>query len=93
VHIEHQTVNFDAWKAVFDRDPASREASGVRRYRIVRGVDEPSRVAIDLEFDQPDRAQTFLSTMQQLWGTAQAQSVVVGRPEGRIFEEVETRAY
>jgi hypothetical protein len=40
------------WKQTFDRDPADRKGSGVRRYQIVRQVDEPNFVMVDLEFDR-----------------------------------------
>jgi hypothetical protein len=42
VQIEHPISSWDAWKAAFDRDPVRREESGVRRYRIVRPVDDPN---------------------------------------------------
>ena len=51
LQIEHSVREFDAWKAAFDSDPVGRERGGVRRYRIVRPVDDPNYVAVDLEFD------------------------------------------
>ena len=34
VRIEHAVPAFDKWKQTFDRDPADRKGSGVRRYQI-----------------------------------------------------------
>ena len=51
VQIEHPIRDFDAWRAAFDRDPARREASGVRRYRVARPVDDAHFVIVDLDFD------------------------------------------
>jgi hypothetical protein len=42
LRIEHPVADFDAWKAAFDGDPLGREQSGVRRYRVLRSVDDPS---------------------------------------------------
>src|SRR5450759_3717246 len=38
------------WKKAFDGDPVGREKSGVRRYRILRPIDDANDVMIDLEF-------------------------------------------
>ena len=58
VQIEHPIRDFDGWRAAFDRDPAGREASGVRCYRIFRPVDDPKFVIIDLDFDTDTAATT-----------------------------------
>ena len=67
VQIEHPIRDFDGWKAAFDRDPARREASGVRRYRIFRPVDDPHFVSVDLDFDTKDAAEAFVTTMRTIW--------------------------
>jgi hypothetical protein len=51
LRIEHPVPDYDRWKAAFDSDPADRERSGVRRYRILRTTDDPNYVMIDLKFD------------------------------------------
>lgn len=55
LRIEHQVPDFAGWKQAFDSDPAGRERSGVRRYAILRAVDDPNYVLIDLEFDLKKR--------------------------------------
>ena len=62
VQIEHPIHDFDGWRAAFDRDPAGRETSGVRRYRIFRPVDDPKFVIIDLDFDTDRAAHAFASS-------------------------------
>ena len=95
VQIQHPTSSFDAWKVAFDRDPVGRQQSGVRRYRITRGLDDPNYVAIDLEFDDVGRAKAFSQAMQNLWRSAQAMAVLGtgAAPQLRIVEEVEARDY
>jgi hypothetical protein len=70
LRIEHPVSSYDVWKQAFDRDPAGRAGAGVRRYRVLRPVDDPRYVMIDLEFDEHHRAETFLATMQRIWTAA-----------------------
>jgi hypothetical protein len=87
VRIEHLVPSFDKWKQAFDRDPADRRGSGVRRYRVLRGKDEPNYVMVDLEFDTIGEAEAFLQKMQRIWeGPAKG---VMQNPRGRIAEIVE----
>ena len=62
-----QSPGFDSWKRAFDSDPADRKGSGVRRFEVLRSVDEPNYVMIDLEFDSLDEAEGLLSTMRRIW--------------------------
>jgi hypothetical protein len=59
VHAEHEIRDFDTWKTAFDRDPIRREQSGVRRYVIVRPVDDPHFVIMDFEFETEIAAREF----------------------------------
>ena len=56
LRIEHPVPDFDAWKQAFDSDPLDRKRSGVRRYRILRSLDDPNYAIVDLEFDDADDA-------------------------------------
>ncbi len=89
LRIEHSVTTFEAWKEAFDGDPLARERSGVRRYRILRGVDDPSFVMIDLEFDGAGEAEEFLARLEDLWGRVD----IMRDPRGRVAELVETREY
>jgi hypothetical protein len=89
LRIEHTAPNYDAWKQAFDSDPIGRERGGVRRYRILRGTDDPNYVMLDLEFDSASEAEPFLAKLQELWSRVD----VMGDPKGRIAEVVESKEY
>jgi len=87
VRIEHSVPNFDNWKQAFDRDPADRKGSGVRRYQILRLQNEPNYVMIDLEFDNTAAAEAFVQKMQRIWdGPAKG---IMLNPRARIADFVE----
>ena len=86
LHIEHGTPDFDAWKGMFDADPADRKGSGVTAYRILRSADG-GRVAIDLHFSSERDAEQMLEKLRGVWSGAGA--AVIDDPEARIFSVVE----
>lgn len=90
VRIAHPVADFGLWKAAFDRDPVGRRRGGVRRYRIVRAVDEPDTVGVDLEFDDRPTAERFRDGLVKLWGTGAAQALGIGEPLATLHEETET---
>ena len=91
LRIEHPVPDFDGWKKAFDSDPVGREKSGVRRYRVLRPIDDPNYVMIDLEFDTPAQAEALLAAMRVVWGRVQGK--VMTRPQARIVEAVEAKEY
>lgn len=91
LRIEHRVPDFGGWKAAFESDPVGRERSGVRRYQILRAVDDPNYVLIDLEFDSMSEAEALLAAMRQVWSRVEGQ--VVWEPQARIVEVVEGKAY
>ena len=93
VQLEHAISDFETWKAAFDRDPIRREASGVRRYRIVRPVTDPRYIAVELEFDRQEEAVAFTEALKGLWRSPQAAPALGGTPQVRIVEAVETHTY
>jgi hypothetical protein len=93
IQLEHPVKDFDSWKIAFDRDPIQREAGGVRRYRILRPVDDPAVVAVDLEFDDRTSADAFLGALHRLWQSPIAQAALAGTPRTRIVEAVESVTY
>jgi hypothetical protein len=89
VRIEHVVPDFNKWKHAFDNDPADRKGSGVRRYQVLRLRENPNHVMIDLEFDEPDRANAFVQKMQQIWtGPGKA---VMQNPNARIVDLAERK--
>jgi len=91
LHIEHPVPNYEAWKVAFDADPVGREKSGVRRYRILRAIDDPNYVMIDLEFDTEGEAEALLASMRVIWD--RVQGTLISSPRARIVESVETTEY
>ena len=68
-----------------------REKSGVRRYQILRALDDPNYVMIDLEFDTSREAEALLAAMRVVWG--RVGGTIMWNPQARIVEAVETREY
>ncbi len=91
LRIEHPVPDFDGWKQAFDSDPVGREKSGVRRYQILRALDNPNQVMIDLEFDTVGQAEALLAAMRVVWGRVQGQ--IIMNPQAQIVERVETVEY
>ncbi len=93
LQIEHAVNDFETWKAAFDSDPAGRQAGGVRRYEILRPLDDPDYVAVDLAFDSRDEAEAFKVGLEALWRSPRAAAALTGTPRARIVEVVERRSY
>jgi quinol monooxygenase YgiN len=93
VHAEREIRDFDTWKTAFDRDPIRREQSGVRRYCIVRPVDDPNFVIMDFEFETEIAARQFQAALHQLWASPAAAPALRGSPQARLVEPVETRTF
>lgn len=91
LRIEHSVSDFDGWKRAFDRDPVDRKKSGVRRYQVLRSIDDPTYVMIDLEFDTQSEAEALLAAMREVWSRVQGKLVL--DPQARIVETVETKEY
>jgi hypothetical protein len=89
LRIEHSVPDFNGWKQAFDNDPADRKGSGVRRYQVLRSVEDPNYVMIDLEFDSLEEAEGLLTKMRRVWsGDGQK---VMRNPQARIVDSVESR--
>jgi len=91
LRIEHPVLDFDGWKKAFDSDPVDREKSGVRRYRVLRPIDDANYIMIDLEFDTANQAETLLAAMRDVWGRVVGKLVM--DPQTRIVEMVESKEY
>ncbi len=87
LRIEHPVADFDRWRRAFDSDPAGREQGGVQRYRVLRASDDPRYALVDLEFEERETAEGFLSQLRELWGRVD----VISDPRARIVELVEER--
>ena len=88
LRIEHPVADFNRWRQAFDSDPVGRERHGVRRYRILRGHEDPAYVLIDLEFAEAQPAYDFPEELQSLWGRVH----VISDPHARVVDLVEESA-
>jgi hypothetical protein len=91
LRIEHTVPDYERWKQAFDSDPIGRERMGVRRYQILRPVDDQNYVMVDVEFDSRPAAEGLLSAMRNLW--SQAGHAVSANQRAWITEAVEHREY
>ncbi len=91
LRIEHPVPDYATWKQAFDSDPVGRQRSGVRRFQILRSLDDPKFVMIDLEFDTQGEAEALLAAMREVWG--RVQGTVMLNPQARIVEVVESKAF
>jgi hypothetical protein len=53
-----QTEDYNAWKPMFDADPAGRKQIA-RGHILSRNADDPNEVFIRVEFDSVEDAKTF----------------------------------
>lgn len=92
LRIEHPVADFDAWKAAFDGDPLGREQSGVRRYQVLRSVDDPNYVLVDLEFDDGSEAEAMRAALVEMWRGVEAEGLI-GSQRAQIVDPMETCEY
>jgi hypothetical protein len=94
VRVEHPVPDYELWKReAFDRDPLGRASSGVRRHRVLRRGERPSRVAVELEFDDRASAEAFAAALRDMWGRARHRFEWRELPEAEIYELTEAREY
>lgn len=86
LHIEHPITDFDQWTTAFERFAAARAQAGVRAHRVLRPVDDPAYVLVDLDFDDTLAAEAFLDFLRtRVWSSPQASPALAGTPVTRIL--------
>jgi len=91
LRIEHPVPSYEKWKQAFDSDPVGREKMRVRRYQILRPVDNPNYVMIQLEFDTASDAEALLTAMRTVWSSVEG--TIMTNPKAQIVEILETKEY
>ena len=91
LHVENTVRDFDAWKAVFDKFDRFRAEKRVRSYRMSRQADDPSKVAVDLDFDSIEDASEFRGALEQIWQTPQSKAQLISHESPRLYDVVEQR--
>lgn len=90
LQIGYPVRDYEAWKKVFDTDPAGRAASGARSVRVFRDADDQNSVAVLLDFDSRDAATGFLEKLRsQVWDKPDViGQLMTASPTAKILEEV-----
>ncbi|MDN4645235.1 hypothetical protein [Arthrobacter sp. PsM3] len=90
LQISYPVRDYEAWKKVFDTDPAGRAASGARSVRVFRDTEDQNSVAVLLDFDTKDVATVFLERLRgQVWNKPEVIGQLMSAPPtARILEEV-----
>ena len=57
--LNFEVDDYDAWKPMFDQDPAGRRESGATGYVVSRAVDDPNEIFIRVEFPSVEQAKAF----------------------------------
>lgn len=91
LRIEHPIPSYELWKQAFDSDPVGRRKMGVRRYQILRPVNNPNHVMIDLEFDTAKEAEDLLAAMRTVW--SRVEGTIMMNPQAQIAETIEIKEY
>lgn len=86
LHIEHAITDFETWAAAFDRFSDARREAGVRSHRVLRPVDDPCHVVVDLEFDTDDAARAFRQFLQTVvWAVPDNAPALAGDPQAVVL--------
>jgi hypothetical protein len=87
LHIQHAITDFDTWTSAFQRFGDARSNAGVRSERILRPVDDPKFVVIELDFDTTGEARSFQGFLTtQVWANPKNAPGLAGTPETMILE-------
>ena len=87
LHIEHPITDFGIWNAAFARFADARQHAGVRGQRVLRPVDDPAYVVVDLDFDTVEQAERFLGFLRaNVWAATQNAPALAGKPQARVLE-------
>jgi hypothetical protein len=86
LHIEHPITDFETWGAAFDRFGDARRDAGVRSHRVLRPVNDPCYVVVDLEFDTDEAALAFREFLQTvIWAVPENAPALAGDPRAVVL--------
>jgi len=91
LHIEHAITDLATWSAAFDRFSDARIEAGVLAHRVLRPLDDPHYVVIDLDFATAAQAESFRDFLTtRVWASRDSSPALAGTPTTRILETVLT---
>jgi hypothetical protein len=82
-----QVDDFDAWKEIFDADPFGVRADA-KGHRLVRGVEDPNQVFIQVEFGSAEDANAARGRLLDA-GVLDRVQVVTGPTVGEMAESIQ----
>jgi hypothetical protein len=91
VLLNFEIDDYDAWKPMFDQDPAGRRDSGATSHMISRAADNPNDVFIRVEFPSVEQAKAFRQRLVDSGALDRAGAKVKIGPV--VAEVVETLTY
>ena len=87
--ITHAVEDYDSWKPHFDGHDETRVEYGQLGYRLFRSMADANEVTVVLDWESQERAQSFIEESDL--ETVMAEGGVLGEPEVRFCEELESR--
>ena len=60
--VHHEVADYPTWKSVFDSSLDWRTRNGERNCRIFRGVQNPNELTLLFEWEDYDKARTFMAS-------------------------------
>ncbi len=91
LRMRYELEDYDAWRAMFDRDPLDRGASGVISHRICRDADNDALVLVDLEFGTLAEAVAFRERLRVM--LADPSTPAMAHAEFLATETTDTATY
>ena len=86
LHIEHPITDFETWASAFDRFSDARRDAGVRAHHVLRPVDDPRFVVVDLEFDTDQAALAFREFLRTVvWAVPENAPALAGEPHAVVL--------
>jgi hypothetical protein len=86
LHIEHAITDFGTWATAFDRFSDARRDAGVRSHRVLRPIDDPCYVVVDLEFDADDAAVAFREFLETVvWAVPANAPALASAPKAIVL--------
>jgi hypothetical protein len=94
LRIDLKVRDFDMWRDAFGKDAGGRGRHGARRHRIFRAAGDDRRVTLDIDFDTPSEADSFLRVLRNdVWSSSEKAPAKVGTPSAQIIDLVESHEY
>jgi hypothetical protein len=88
VLVHHAVSDYRSWRAVFDEAIDFRQLGGERSCRVFRKAGDPNNLTLLFEWDELDRAQSYMNSQELREKMKQAG--VIGIPEIQYLSEMYT---